>query len=172
MPLGRDDLMKRLEELGIDSTTRTHAPLFTVEDSKNLRGEIPGGHSKNLFLKDKKGAIHLVVASEDAQIEMKRLHQKIDSARLSFGKPELLLEVLGVIPGAVTPFALINDTDCRVNVVIDEKLMTHDIVNFHPLTNEATTSVSPDDLIRFIEACGHSPRIMNLEDASETVAEN
>jgi Ala-tRNA(Pro) deacylase len=165
MALSRENLMQRLEELGIESVTRDHAPLFTVEDSKTLRGEIPGTHSKNLFLKDKKGALFLVVAQEDAMINMKRFHQTIGSARLSFGKPELLLEVLGTTPGSVSPFTLINDKDQQVTVILDTNLMDSEIVNFHPLTNEATTSLSPQDLLTFIASCGHEPRIIQVADA-------
>ncbi|MBL4756690.1 MAG: prolyl-tRNA synthetase associated domain-containing protein [Rhizobiales bacterium] len=173
MVLSRENLMQRLDELGIRSVTRDHAPLFTVEDSKSLRGEIPGTHSKNLFLKDKKGALFLVVAEEDAVINMKRFHQTIGSARLSFGKPDLLLEVLGTTPGSVSPFTLINDTNNRVNVILDAKLMEREIVNFHPLTNEATTSLSPQDLLTFIASCGHEPQIVQVasEETSGDVGE-
>ena len=155
--------MQRLDELGITSETKDHEPLFTVEDSKFLRGEIAGAHSKNLFLKDKKGALFLVVASEDAKIDLKRFHQLIGSARLSFGKPDLLMEVLGVTPGTVSPFTLINDPDHRVSIILDTNLMASKIVNFHPLTNEATTSISPGDLLTFIGSCGHEPRVMDVQ---------
>ncbi len=165
MALTRENLMQRLDELGIESVTRDHAPLFTVEDSKSLRGEIPGTHSKNLFLKDKKGVLFLVVAEEDATINMKRFHQKIGSARLSFGKPDLLQEVLGTTPGSVSPFTLINDTHNRVIVILDANLMESDIINFHPLTNEATTSLTPQDLLTFITSCGHEPRIIQVAGA-------
>ncbi len=165
MALKREDVMQRLAELGIASETRDHAPLFTVEDSKTLRGEIPGAHSKNLFLKDKKGALFLVVAGEDALIDLKRLNGRIGSARLSFGKPDLLMEVLGVTPGTVSPFTLINDRDQRVKIVLDSTLMTEKIVNFHPLTNEATTSISPEGLLTFIGSCGHEPLIVDVDTA-------
>jgi len=157
--------MHRLDELGIRSQTKDHAPLLTVEDSKSLRGEIPGAHSKNLFLKDKKGALFLVVAGEDARIDLKHFHQRIGSARLSFGKPDLLMEVLGVTPGTVSPFTLINDRDQRVRIVLDSNLLAAKIVNFHPLTNEATTSISPDGLLTFIGSCGHDPLIIDVEAA-------
>ena len=162
MAATRADLMRRLDELGIKTVTTEHPPLFTVEQSQALRGEIAGGHSKNLFLKDKKGRIYLVVAEEETPIDMKGLHRQIGSARLSFGKPELLDEVLGVIPGAVTPFALINDTGHRVGLVLDASLMRHDMLNFHPLDNSATTTIAREDLLTFLKANGHEPRIMNL----------
>lgn len=163
MPHSPEDLYVRLDGLGISVRKHSHPPLYTVEDSRNLRGEIPGGHCKNLFLKDKKGALWLVVTLEDAEVEMKRLHAVIGSARLSFGKPDLLLEALGVTPGAVTPLALINDAAGRVNVVLDAAMMAHEELNFHPLTNEATVTIASADLVRFIEACGHEPAILPVD---------
>jgi len=160
MPLTPEDLLKRLESLGMATTTVRHPPLFTVADSQKLRGEIAGGHSKNLFMKDKKGRLWLVVAEEDAEIDLKRLHEKIGSARLSFGKAELLEEVLGVKPGSVTPFGVANDTEGRVTVVLDEALLGHEQINFHPLTNEATTTIGRDDLVAFLRDTGHEPMIV------------
>jgi Ala-tRNA(Pro) deacylase len=141
-------------------TTVEHPPLFTVEQSQALRGEIAGGHTKNLFLKDKRDAVFLVVAEEDAEVDMKSLHKRIGSARLSFGKPELLAELLGVVPGSVTPFGVINDTARRVSVVLDAGLLRHGKLNFHPLENTATTTIAPDDLTKFLCATGHEPRIL------------
>ena len=160
MPASRADLMAYLEQLGIRTTTIEHPPLFTVEQSQKLRGEIEGGHTKNLFLKDKKDAVFLVSAEEDAELDMKSLHRRIGSARLSFGRPELLGELFGVIPGAVTPFGAINDTGKRVTVILDESLMDHERLNFHPLENTATTTIARDDLVRFLRATGHEPKIL------------
>ena len=162
MPASRDDLFAFLDSLAITTTTVEHPPLHTVEESRVLRGEIPGGHCKSLFLKDRKGALWLVVALEDARVDLNRLAKLLGAARLSFGRPELLDEVLGVTPGSVTPFALINDRDGRVGVVLDQAMMAHDPLNYHPLTNEATTTIARDDLLRFIRACGHVPRILAL----------
>ena len=162
MPVSRSELLERLAQLGIETTTREHPPLFTVEQSRELRGEIPGAHSKNLFLKDKKGRIFLLVAEESTPIDMKGLHRLLGSARLSFGKPELLEDVLGVIPGAVTPFGVINDREKRVSVVLDETLLRHDILNFHPLENTATTAISSEGLLSFLKDTGHEPQIMDL----------
>jgi len=164
MPVTPEDLFARLETLGIETTTVRHPPLHTVEESRRLRGDIPGVHCKSLFLKDKKGALWLVVAPEDVPLDMKALSDRIGSARLSFGKPELLWEVLGVRPGAVTPFALINDGAQRVNVVLDAAMMRAPLLNYHPLTNEATTTIGSEDFLRFIAACGHRPYIVNLKD--------
>lgn len=150
-----DDLFARLEQLGITTRTHWHEAVFTVAQSQALCGEIAGGHSKNLFLKDKKDRLYLLVAHEDTAIDLKSLNKAIGSARLSFGRPELLQEVLGVPPGSVTPFALMNDTRHRVHVLLDEALLSHETLNFHPLTNTATTSIAKGDLLRFIAACGH-----------------
>ncbi|MDH3580094.1 MAG: prolyl-tRNA synthetase associated domain-containing protein [Hyphomicrobiales bacterium] len=155
-----DDLMAFLDSLEIATRTVSHPALFTVADSQKLRGEIAGGHTKNLFLKDKKGALFLVVAEEDAAIDMKSLHKLIGSARLSFGKPDLLMEVLCILPGSVTPFAAINDKAGRVSVILDEGLMRHERLNFHPLENTATTSIAANDMIGFLRATGHEPRII------------
>ncbi len=160
MPATELDLFARFDELGIETTTKSHDPVFTVEEARALRGEIPGGHCKNLFLKDKKGELWLVVCLEDAQVDLKALPAKIGAARISFGKADLLMEVLGVEPGSVTPFALINDMSGRVNVVLDAAMMEQDTVNYHPLVNTATTSIASADLVRFIESCGHTPRVI------------
>ena len=160
MPASREDLFAHLESLGITVTTREHAPVFTVEEARALRGAIPGAHCKNLFLKDDKGAVWLIVCLEDAQIDLKSAPARIGSRRLSFGKPELLMEVLGVEPGSVTPFALINDRERRVNVVLDAAMMAHPVVNYHPLANTATTTIGSADLLAFIRSLGHEPRIV------------
>lgn len=159
-----DQLFQRLTNLGINASTTEHEAVFTVEQARALRGEIPGGHCKNLFLKDKKGALWLVVCLEDAVIDLKALPALIGAARISFGKAELLSEVLGVEPGSVTPFALINDSSHRVNVVLDAKMMQHDVVSYHPLINTATVTLAPDDLLKFISSCGHEPQIIELYD--------
>jgi Ala-tRNA(Pro) deacylase len=138
-------------------------PVFTVAESRAIKEAIPGGHSKNLFLKDKKGRLFLVVAEAETRIDLKRLHEPLGaSGRLSFGSAELLGEVLGVEPGSVTPFGLVNDRERRVSLVLDEALMRYEPVNFHPLVNSATIGVSRADLLRFLEATGHVPRIMRL----------
>jgi Ala-tRNA(Pro) deacylase len=157
------DLFAFLDRLGIAHASVAHPPLFTVEQSRTLRGSIPGGHTKNLFLKDKKGALFLVTALEDATIELRSLHRLLGAAgRLSFGSSELLRATLGVEPGAVTPFAAMNDREGRVNVVLDAALMRRDIINCHPLVNTLTTSIARADLLRFLEATGHRPRILAM----------
>jgi len=159
---GREALERRLAELAIETVTVEHPPVFTVEEARALRGEIAGGHCKNLFLKDKKDAIWLVVSLEETDVDLKRLPAMIGSARLSFGRPELLIQVLGVEPGSVTPFALINDAERLVNVVLEAEMMRHDILNYHPLVNSATMSIAASDLVKFIRACGHEPKVVEL----------
>lgn len=161
MPITPADLFDALDRLGIAHTTVSHPPLFTVEQSQGLRGQIPGGHTKNLFLRDKKGALYLVTAEEDAAIELKSLHRRLGATgRFSFGSADLLMETLGVVPGAVTPLAAINDTEGRVTVVLDAALMQHTVINCHPLANTMTTSLARADLVRFLEETGHPPQIV------------
>jgi Ala-tRNA(Pro) deacylase len=161
MPASSQDLLAFLDRQGIAHSTIEHPPLFTVEQSKALRGEIPGGHTKNLFLKDKKDAIFLVVALESALIDLKSLHRVLGaSGRFSFGSADLMRELIGVEPGSVTPFGVINDTAHRVTVVLDEPMMSHEILNYHPLVNTRTTAIARDDLVKFLRATGHEPRIV------------
>lgn len=162
MPATRADLLAKLGSLGIRTETRDHAAVFTVEEAQHLRGEIPGGHCKNLFLKDKNDELWLVVCLEDARIDLKTLPEKIGSGRISFGKPELLREVLGVEPGSVTPFAIINDTSARVKVILDATMMREPLLNYHPLENTATTSIAASDLVSFLTALNHPPRIIQV----------
>ncbi|MGQ9370864.1 prolyl-tRNA synthetase associated domain-containing protein [Azospirillum sp. ST 5-10] len=162
LPTSPEQLLARLAELGIPAVTHQHPPLFTVEESKALRGELPGGHCKNLFLKDKKGLYWLVVALEDAPVALNGFDKVIGSARLSFASAERLWEVLGVRPGSVTPFALINDRERRVGVVLQQAMLEHDPLNYHPLANDRTTALRPADLLRFIRACGHEPRVVDF----------
>jgi Ala-tRNA(Pro) deacylase len=163
MPKSPAALHAYLDGLGISVTTVTHPPLFTVADSQALRGEISGGHTKNLFLKDKKDNYFLVTVGEEAQVDLKQIHRIIDaSSRVSFGKPGALMELLGVVPGAVTAFGLINDDRRVVTFVIDEALLEHDVINAHPLTNEATTSIKADDLLAFARATGHEPYVLKV----------
>ena len=165
MPKSADELFAFFNELGISVTTMTHPALFTVADSQALRGEIEGGHTKNLFLKDKKDNYFLVTVGEEATVDLKSIHQKIGAAsRVSFGKPEALLDLLGVTPGAVTALGVINDTGGKVKMVIDSELMEHPVINVHPLTNAATTSIARDDLLLFLRATGHEPAILKVSE--------
>jgi Ala-tRNA(Pro) deacylase len=163
MAAAEAELFARLDQLGITSQTFHHPPVFTVEEAKLLRGRLPGAHCKSLFLKDKRGQLWLIVCLEDRHIDLKRLEPLIGAGRLSFGKAELLQEVLGVVPGSVTPFGLILDADRRVKVVLDRQMLAETPLNYHPLRNDRTTQIAPADLLRFIEACGHIPMIIDFD---------
>ena len=160
----RAQLFARLDALEIAYRTVEHAAVFTVAESAAVKAEMPGGHSKNLFLKDKKGLLVLAVANAETKVDLVGLGKAIGArGRLSFGKPELMTEVMGVIPGAVTPFALINQSSLVLaSVIMDTALMAENPVWFHPLENTASTAISPQDLTRFVAACGHQPQLMDL----------
>ncbi|MGO4111848.1 prolyl-tRNA synthetase associated domain-containing protein [Rhizobium ruizarguesonis] len=162
-PKTREELFAFLDWLGIAHKTVDHAPVFTVAESVALRDEIPGGHTKNLFIKDKKDRYFLLTVEENAEVDLKQVHNLIGgSGRVSFGRAEKLMEYLGVIPGAVTAFGAINDTAENVTFVLDAELMREEIVNCHPLSNDATTSIASSDLIRFMEATGHKPLVLKV----------
>lgn len=163
MPATRAELMTFLAGLGIETTTFDHEPVFTVAESRHVKASIPGAHTKNLFVKDKKDKVFLIVAEGDAAVDLKTAHEKIGgSGRVSFGKPELLMELLGLTPGSVTAFGVINDTGGRVHVVLDTSLMEHDVINCHPMLNDATTSIRRDDLVTFLKATGHPPQVVQV----------
>jgi Ala-tRNA(Pro) deacylase len=160
-------LFARLDELGLAHNTVEHAPVFTVEQAKAHRGALPGHHIKNLFLRNKKEEMWLVVALEDRAVDLKRLGERLGAGRLSFGSPERLRKYLGVEPGSVTPFAVINDGERKVTLVLDEGLrgglQPDGPVNAHPLTNAMTSAISLADLLRFFEATGHEPRWLDFQ---------
>ena len=164
-PATERDLFARLQKLGIEVTTTRHPPVFTVTEAKALRGQLPGAHTKNLFLKDKKQVLWLVVALEDRTIDLKALRHRIGAAPLSFASADALRARMGVEPGSVTPFALINDVGAVVRVVLDAEMMRAEILNFHPLINTATTAITASGLRAFIRSCGHEPAIVDLETA-------
>jgi Ala-tRNA(Pro) deacylase len=159
----RQRLFDRLAALGIETRTVEHPALFTVAESSRIEVPLEGGHTKNLFLKDAKGNLFLVVALATTAVDLKGLPKVIPSARLSFGNADLLKEVLGVTPGAVTAFAVMNDRDQRVRVILDKNLMAYERINAHPLENTATTNIARDDLLRFIRATGHEPHIAVID---------
>ena len=162
MAADRKMLESRLHALGIPTTTVEHEPVFTVEQSAHLRSSLPGAHSKSLFLADSDGRMVLIVARDETRVDLKALPKRLGVGRLSFCKPERLEAVLGVRPGSVTPFTLINDSAADVTVVVDQAIMNFAEVNCHPLENTATTRLATSDLIRFIKACGHEPLIVPL----------
>jgi Ala-tRNA(Pro) deacylase len=155
-------LYRRLEAADIAWQTHSHSPAFTVEQARELRGQLPGGHTKNLFLKDRKGGLWLIVLREDLRVDLNALARQLGLARFSFGAGELLAATLGVPPGAVTPFALINDSARSVRVVLDEDMLKIDPLNFHPMRNDKTTAIATPDLLRFIRACGHAAIVARM----------
>lgn len=163
MPATRADLFATLDRLGIAHSTVEHEPLFTVEESQRLRGQIPGGHVKNLFVKDKKSRVFCITMREEAKADLKRMHEAIGaSGRVSFCPGEQLEALWGVRPGSVTPFGAVNDPDGAVTVVLEKALMALDPINLHPLENTATTAIAAADLLVFLRATGHEPLILDL----------
>ena len=163
-------LIAVLDRLGVRYARHDHAPLFTVEDSQALRGELPGAHCKNLFLKEKKGGFWLAVCGEERRFRIPDLARALGARRFSFGSADDMVRLLGVTPGAVTPLALINDEDREVRLVVDRALLEADLFNCHPLHNAATIALSPADLLRVFEATGHAPTLVDF-DALEAAAE-
>lgn len=172
--LNSDQLLAHLEKLGLDVQTYHHPPLFTVEQSKQVRTKlsesIPGEHCKTLFLEDKKRQMWLLATLEDTSVDFKRLAELLDSARLSLGSSELLWKVLGVRPGSVSPFALINDPQHSVQVALERRMMDCQLLGYHPLTNDRTTTIRPCQLLTFIRWCGFAPRIIVTSTPDTTVA--
>jgi Ala-tRNA(Pro) deacylase len=160
--LDPQQLFARLDQLGIAHRTVEHPPVFTVEEAKALRGNLPGHHIKNLFLRNKKEEMWLVVALEDRAIDLKRLGDVLDAGRLSFGSADRLKRTLGVEPGSVTPLSLANDQAHAVRLVLDRGIANGGPVNAHPLVNTMTTALAPADLLRFFEATGHTPRWLDF----------
>lgn len=171
-PARPDDLFAYFDALGIETATHEHAPVFTVDEAKQLRGQLPGAHCKSLYLRDKKGVEFLVVCLEDRRLDMKALAGVIGAGRLSFGSAERLRARLGVEPGSVTPFAALNDrgdgTGARVRVVLDAEMMRAPLANYHPLVNSRTTAIRPADLLRFLAATGHAAAVVDLDPATAT----
>lgn len=162
MRVDDQQLMVMLDGLGIATTTVEHPPLRTIEDSRRLRGNLKGAHVKNLFLKDKKGGYWLLAALEHTLIDLRVAAALLQAPRFSFASAEELDRILGIAPGAVSPFAAINDTDGRVRVVLDQRVLEVDLLNCHPLRNDRTTTIATNDLLRFLEAVGHPPRTLHL----------
>lgn len=166
-PAAPEDLYARLAALGIAYTTYRHRPIFTVEEGADLKARMPGGHTKNLFLKDKKSRLYLLSALAETKIDLNAVSKLVGAGRFSFGSANLLMRHLGVTPGSVTLFALINDRERLVTLVLDEALFAHDPVNFHPLSNDATTAISPADLLKFVRALGREPIRLGFDAAGQ-----
>lgn len=165
----RSELLAFLDSLGLETKTTDHRPVFTVAESEDVHAMIPGAHTRNLFLKDKKGRIFLVVVLHDATVDLKQIHTLIGGqGRVSFGNADQLMECLGVIPGSVTPFGLYNDREAqRVTPIFDAAMMQHEVLNFHPLSNDATTTISREGLLTFARACGHEPQVVAVTEEAK-----
>jgi Ala-tRNA(Pro) deacylase len=163
MPASPADLYAFLADHGIAQRTVEHPAVFRVDEGHEIKAALPGGHTKNLFLKDAKGQIWLICALGETQIDLKRLPPVIGAARLSFGSADFMAEVLGVTPGSVTLFALINDLNRRVKLVLDAALLVPEPINFHPLTNTATTAISQDGLRAFLKALDRTAQVVDFE---------
>ncbi len=161
-PATPENLFQRLQELGIPCETAHHPPVFTVEEAQAARSEMTGGHTKNLFLRNKKGRMWLLVCDEERKLDLKELGQKLEAGRFSFGSPDRLMQYLGVFPGAVSPFAVINDREGQVRLVLERSLLAIPELNFHPLDNSMTTRIATLDLIRFLEEVDHAPELVDL----------
>ena len=163
LPTTPERLFDVLQSLDIQYKTHHHAPIFTVDEGEHLKANISGTHCRNLFLRDKKKVMYLVVAANETAIDLKKLEKLIESGRLSFGSRDRLWQYLGIRPGSVCPFCAINDEIHDVNIVLDAAMMAGEIVNYHPLDNAMTISLSPSELLRFFDYTGHVPKIVDLE---------
>ena len=163
LPTSPQALLARLDSLGIAHKVYRHEPVFTVAESEHLKAHIPGLHCRNLFVRDKKETMFLVVVPNDTQIDLKKLPDLLGCGRLSFGSPDRLWRYLGVRPGSVCPFAIINDKDHDVTIVLDQRMMEADLVCYHPLENNMSITITPAGLLKFIESCGHKPHILGLD---------
>ncbi|MFN4024639.1 MAG: prolyl-tRNA synthetase associated domain-containing protein [Hyphomonas sp.] len=164
MPASPEDLFAYLDALGIAHSTTWHEAMFTVGQSATLKADMPGAHTKNLFLKDADGALVMIAAEAHNQLKLNQLHRRIGTRRLSFGPAELMTDVLGIMPGSVTAFALMNDRPARVRFLVDHILAEAETVNFHPLTNTGTTAISQTSFRRFVEATGHRFEIVDFSE--------
>ncbi len=162
LPTSPEDLFVRLQSLDIAYEIYNHEPIFTVEEGEHLKADIAGLHCRNLFLRDKKKKMFLVVAANETKIDLKKLPDLIGCGRISFGSAERLFDNLGIRQGSVCPFCIMNDTDNQVRIVLDQFMMEADLVNYHPLDNAMTIGLAPRDLVRFIKDTGHEPEIVDL----------
>lgn len=167
-PLSPAELLSRLRDLGIAAETFEHPAVFTVAESRPVKEGIPGAHTKNLFLKDKRGRLFLITARDETRIDLKRTHEAIGATgRLSFGSADQLRSALGVEPGSVTALAVVNDRAGQVTMILDKNLEGFERVNVHPLVNTMTTGLHWDDLVRFLASTGHEPRVIRLPEPPE-----
>lgn len=166
LPTPPKTLLQLMDELNLKYRVYDHDPIFTVEEGLHLKDNIPGTHCRNLFLRDKKKKMFLVVAANETEIDLKKLPDLIDSGRLSFGSGDRLWENLGIRQGSVNPFCIVNDTDNNIRIILDAHMMAQPLVNYHPMDNAQTIGLSPDDLVTFIKSTNHEPEIVDLSAAA------
>jgi len=166
LPTTSEALFSHFERLSLSYKLYRHDPVFTVEESQHLTETIPGTHCRNLFVRDKKEIMFLVVVPNETKVDMKKLEGVLGCARLSFGSPDRLWKYLGVRPGSVCPYSIINDTGNNVRIVLDKGMMAADLVTYHPMENHMSVTMTPADLTKFIESTGHVPHIIDLKDAA------
>jgi Ala-tRNA(Pro) deacylase len=166
LPTTPEMLYAYLDDIGVSYEVYRHEPVFTVEESAPLKAQIPGGHCRNLYMRDKKKRNYLLVALNETDVDLKKLPDLIGAGRLSFGSADRLWEFLGVRPGSVCPFSIINDTNHQVEIFLDQAMMECDLVNYHPMMNHLTVGLTPADLVKFIESTGHTAHIVDLKPAA------
>ena len=166
LPTSAETLLSMLDEFGIDYELYEHEAVFTVAESDHLNSYIPGLHCRNLFVRDKKQNMFLVSAQNDTKVDLKKLSGLLEAGRFSFGSPDRLWQYLGVRPGSVCPYAVVNDAENKVTLILDQSMMEADLVNFHPLENTKTIGTKPQDLVRFAEAIGHNVQVVDLSPAA------
>lgn len=166
LPTTSDALLQNLQKLDVSYVLHKHAPIFTVEEGEHLKASIPGLHCRNLFLRDKKKKMFLVVAANETKIDLKKLSSVLECGRFSFGSADRLWENLGIRQGSVNPFCIMNDTDHNVRIILDKHMMGQDIVNYHPMDNAMTIGLNPADLVRFVKSTNHDPEIVDLTPAA------
>lgn len=169
LPTSPATLFQLMDELNLKYRVYDHEPIFTVEEGLHLKDNIPGTHCRNLFLRDKKKKMFLVVAANETEIDLKKLPELIDSGRLSFGSGDRLWENLGIKQGSVNPFCIVNDNNHNVRIILDAHMMAQDLVNYHPMDNAQTIGLSPEDLVSFIKSTHHEPEIVDLSAAAPDV---
>lgn len=166
LPTSPQELMRKLDDMGVEYTLYEHPPVFTVEESKQHTGHVPGTHCRNLFLRDKKKRNFLVVAPDETEIDLKKLDSVLDCGRLSFGSGDRLWEYLGIRQGSVNPFTIINDTDSQVNLILDADMMKAELVAYHPMDNAMTITLTPAGLLKFLAGIGREGAITDLKPAA------
>ena len=165
LPITSNDLIQYLDKLGIEYKIFDHDPIFTVAEGEHLKANIPGVHCRNLYMRDKKKNNYLLVLANETEVDLKKLSDLFESGRLSFGSSDRLWEHLGIRPGSVNPFTIMNDTNDKVRLFLDADMMDAEIVNYHPMDNAQTISLKPSDLIKFIESLYHNYTIIDLSPA-------